>query len=80
MCQLRTYEKNCGDMLELVRYLKQELAKAVGSEYEVLSADQVLKSEKNRHKELGKYTEAVSHSMTMQSKKNVYFNAHVWGL
>lgn len=80
MCQLRAYEKNGGDMLELVRYQKQEQPKAVGREYEVLSADQVLKSEKNRHKELGKYTEAVSHSMTMQSKKTVYFNAHIWGL
>lgn len=80
MSQLRAYEKNGGDMLELVRYQKQEQPKADGIEYKVLSADQVLKSEKNRHKELGKYTEAISHSMAMQSKKTVYFNAHIWGL
>nr|WP_289707063.1 hypothetical protein [Enterocloster clostridioformis] len=54
MCQLRAYEKNGGDMLELARYQKQDLPKAVRSEYEVLSVNQVLKSERNRHKEQGK--------------------------
>lgn len=80
MAQLRAYYKNGGDMLELVRYQKQELPKAVGAEYEILSKDQIQQTERNRHKELGKYTEAISHSMSLHSKKIVYFNGHIWGL
>ena len=67
-------------MLELVLYQNKELHKAAGAEYEVLSSKQILLSEKNRHGELGKYVESIYHSMTVQSKKIVYFNTHIWGL
>lgn len=80
MAQLRAYYLNGGDMLELVRYQEKEIPKAVGSEYEVLSSTQLLQSEKNRHGELGKYTESISHSLLLQNKKIVYFNSHIWGL
>ena len=80
MAQLRAYNENGGEMLELVRYQKKDLPKAVGEAYEVLSSAQLLQSEKSRHGELGKYTESISHSLSMQSKKIMYFNAHIWGL
>lgn len=67
-------------MLELVRYQTKELPMAAGAEYNVLSSSQIITSEKNRHGELGKYVESISHSLSLQNKKIVYFNAHIWGL
>lgn len=80
MAQLRAYYFNGGDMLELVRHQKRELPKAAGAEYDILSSKQILTSERNRHNELGKYVEAISHSMSLQNKKVIYFNSHIWGL
>lgn len=80
MAQLRAYYFNGGDMLELVRHQKRELPKAAGAEYDVLSSKQILTSERSRHGELGKYVEAISHSMSLQNKKVIYFNSHIWGL
>lgn len=80
MAQLRAYYLNGGDMLELVRNQKKEQLRASGGGYDVLSSTQVLRSEKNRHEELGKYVESISHSLSSQNKKIVYFNAHIWGL
>lgn len=80
MAKLRAYEMNGGNMLELVRYQKREMAKAVGAEYDVLSSTQIMRSEKNRHGELGKYVDSISHSISLQNKKIVYFNSHIWGL
>ena len=80
MVQLRAYERNGGDMMELIRYQKRELPKVVGAEYNIISAEQMLRNEKNRHGELGKYIDAISHSVSLDTKKKVYFNAHIWGL
>ena len=70
MAKLIAYERNGGDMLELVRYQKRNLPKAAGDEYEVLSSVDVIQSEKNRHGELGKYVESISHSISVQNKKS----------
>ena len=80
MAKLRAYELNGGDMLELVRYQKREMPKAAGAEYFVLSSTEIIQSEKNRHGELGKYVESMSHSMSLHNQKIVYFNSHIWGL
>lgn len=80
MAKLRAYKLNGGDMLELVRYQKREMPKAVGAEYDVLSCTEILQSEKNRHKDLGKYTESIQHSISLQNKKIIYFNSHIGGL
>ena len=80
MAKLRAYELNGGDMLELVRYQKRELPKAVGEEYEILSSTEIIRSEKNRHGELGKYVESIHHSISSQNRKIVYFNSHIWDL
>ena len=80
MAELRAYYLNGGDMLELVRYQEKELPKAVGCEYEVLSSKQIVASEANRYGEVGKYMECISHSISLQNKKAIYFNSHIWGL
>ena len=80
MAKLRAYELNNGDMLALVRYQKHAIPKAAGAEYDVLSSADIIQSEKSRHGELGKYVESISHTMSLQNKKIVYFNSHIWGL
>ena len=80
MAQLRAYYYNGRDMLELVRYQKAELSKAAGCEREIILSTQMLKSEKNRHGILGKYVEAMTHNVSLDTKKKVYFNEHIWGL
>lgn len=80
MAKLRAYEMNGGDMLELARYQKRNMPKAAGAEYDVLSSTQIIQSEKNRHGKLAKYVDSISHSMSLQNKKMVYFNSQIWGL
>lgn len=80
MAKLRAYALNGGDMLELVRYQNRERPKAAGDEYDVLSCTDVIRSEKNRHKELGKYVESITHSISTQNRKIIYFNSSLWGL
>ena len=66
--------------MELIRYQKRNLPKASGAEYEILSSTEIIKSEKNRRGELGKYVENMNHSISLQNRKIVYFNSHIWGL
>ena len=80
MSQLRAYYLNGGDMLELVRYQKREMPKAAGDEYRIISAEEMLRSEKRRHGEIGKYMETITHHVTLDTKKKVYFQSHLWGL
>lgn len=80
IAQLRAYYYNGGDMLELVRYQKAELPKAAGYEEEIMLSAKIIKSEKNRHGILGKYVEVMTHSVSRDTKKKIYFNEHIWGL
>ena len=80
MAELRAYYYNGGDMLELVRYQKKAGSKESRKEEKILSSTQILISERNRHGELGKYLERISHSMSLQNKKRVYFQAQIRGL
>ena len=80
MAQLRAYYVNGGNMLELVRFQKRELPVAAGAEYDILRSNQIIASERNRHGEVGKYIECISHSLSLQNKKMVYFNTQIWGL
>ena len=78
MCRLRAYYKNGGDMLELVRYQKEEVV-AAGAEYEqILSSSAMLQSESNTHGLVGKYYERMNHSLSLQTKEKVYFNSQIW--
>lgn len=65
-------------MLELAKFQKEEMPKAVGAEYDVLSSVEIIRSEKNRHGELGKYLESMSARINDEIKKKVYFNTHIW--
>ena len=80
MSELRAYYYNKKDMLELVRYQKEELPRAVGMEYPEISATQILTSEKKQHSMLGKYLESISHSVSLSTKKKAWFQSHIWGL
>ncbi len=79
MAELRAYYYNGGDMLELVRYQKQEMAKAVGVENDIISSAQIQQWERSRHGELGKYVEAISHRLSIDTKKKIYFKEQIWG-
>ena len=80
MVQLRAYYLNGGDMLELVRYQKDGQEKAAGAEYEVLSCEEVMRTERKHHGQIGKYLETLSHQVSLDTKKKAYFNSHIWGL
>lgn len=80
MSQLRAYHLNGGDMLELVRCQGYERPKAAGDEYRIISAEEMLRAEKRRHGELGKYMETITHHISLDTKKKVYFQSHLWGL
>ena len=78
MAQMRAYYLNGGDMLELIRYQKRELPKAAGAENDILTSLDVIRSEKNRHGQLGKYMETITHKVTVDTKKKAYFMSHIW--
>ena len=80
MARLRAYPLNGGDMLELERYQERALPKAAGAEETYITTREILNSEKNRHRQAGKYMESISHSLSLEIKKKLYFNAHIWGL
>lgn len=56
-------------MLELVRYQKEEREKTNDEEYTVLSSTRMLVSEKNRHGELGKCIDCITHDFSIQKRK-----------
>ena len=80
MARLRAYRMNGGDMLELVRYQKQKLPKAAGAEEKYFSAADVIDIRKKRTDIVGKYYDAINHSISLQNKKKFYFQTHIWGL
>lgn len=81
MAHLRAFYQNGGEMLVLVRgQKKEELPKAAGAENDVLSCEEMLRSEKNKHYKLGKYMESISHSVGREVKKLAWFNGHICGM
>ncbi len=80
MARLREYYLNGGNMLELARYQKAEIPKAAGAEELALSAHDMLKSitgwrTKTEH-EIAKYTDVMTHTLSLQNKKKVTMNIH----
>lgn len=81
MAQLRAYHLNGGDMLALVRYQKQEVPKAAGDEARAcLSSYDILQNERNRHEAIGKYYDRMQHTMSLNTKKQQYFQKWIWEL
>lgn len=79
MSRLRIYYYNGGSMLELIRLQKEELPKAAGAEE--LSCGDMLKAERNRNGTIGKYFNALSHTLPYrQVKKIAAFKGHIWNL
>ena len=73
MCQLRAYYLNGGDMLELVRYQEKELPKAAGAENDILTSSAIIKSERNRNGEIGRYIESITHSVMPEIEKGMWY-------
>lgn len=80
MGHLRAYYWNKGDMLELVRNQSEELPAAVGAEDEVLSSAEMLAWERKHQRDIGKYVDSITHSVSLQTRKKVAFNQHIFDL
>ena len=80
MAQLRAYYYNGGDMLELVRFQRQELKEAAGYEMTYCSVPEIMRSEKNRHYELGKYMASMQGSLSEDIKRILRIEHHIHGL
>ena len=75
MARLREYYYNGGDMLALAKYQKQPMQLAAGAEDVVLGARSVLekKSHTKIEAEYGKYSECMTHTLSLQSQKRMMF-------
>ena len=81
MAELRAYYYNGGDMLELVRYQKEELPKVVGNEDIIYSSSQMWREERKRRTELGQLADMKVYSIPYtQIKKIANFKAQIFGL
>lgn len=81
MAELRAYYYNGGDMLELVRYQKEELEKVVGKEEIIYSSSEMLREERRRRSELGQLADIKVYSIPyMQIKKIANFKSQIFGL
>ena len=81
MARLRVYYYNKGDMLELVRYQRQELKQAAGAEPPTFSAWDILAMENAHKRRLGSLADIPVYTIPYpQIKKIANFKDHIWGL
>ena len=81
MARLRIYEKNGGDMLELVRYQKKEMPLAAGCEEIIYSSREMFLAEKKNRERLGELADMPVYSIPYpQIKKIAALKKHIWGL
>ena len=80
MAHLRAYYWNGEDMLELVGQQEREQPVGVGAEKEVLSCESMLRRERQKYNQPGKYLESMNHRVSTEMKKYAWFHAHIWGL
>ena len=81
MSRLRIYHYNKGNMLELVRYQKQETKKAAGAEEIIYSSSQMLQAERENRKRLGAMADMPVYTIPYpQIKKIANFKDNIWGL
>lgn len=81
MSRLRIYRQNKGDMLELVRYQKQELPMVSGGEEMIYSAAKMLSSERKNRERMGELADVPVYSIPYpQIKKIAALKNHLWGL
>ena len=80
MSRLRIYNANGGDMLELVRYQKRILPKAVGCE-EICSSAEMFAEERKQKRELGILADIHLYEIPYpQIKKMAALKNQIWGL
>ena len=81
MAELRAYQYNNGDILELVRYQKTLLPKAAGCEEVVSSCAELLLQESKHRQNLGVYANTKMYSIPYpQIRKIANFKGHIYGL
>lgn len=81
MSRLRIYRQNKGNMPELVRYQKQELPLAAGTEEVIYSATQMLSAESRNRAKLGELADVPVYSIPYSHiKKIAALKNHIWGL
>lgn len=76
MSRLRVYWWNKGDMLQLVRYQKEEIQKAVGAE-KFLSSREIQKWENEHRITDGKYFDWMQCSPVAQARKRLAIREHI---
>ncbi len=77
----RVYKSNEEDMLELVRYQKQELSLAAGCEEVIYNSNQMFQMERANRKKLGSLADMPVYSIPYsQIKKIAALKNHIWGL
>lgn len=81
MARLRIYWLNGGNMLDLVRFQREELPLAVGSEEVIYNATQMIRMENENRKRLGSLADMPIYSIPFpQIKKIAALKNHIWGL
>lgn len=81
MARLRVYQKNKGNMLELVRFQKQELQMAAGAEEIIYSASEMIAMENRNKQKLGSMADIPVYSIPYpQIKKIAALKNHIWDL
>lgn len=81
MSRLRIYQKNGGNMLELVRYQKKEMPMAAGCEEVIYSSKQMFSAERKNRDELGMLADTPVYSIPyVHIKKIAALKNHIWGL
>ena len=81
MAQLRIYKWNQGDMLELVRYQKEELPMAAGAEERITTATEMMRSIKKNEDALGLMADLPFYTIPYpQIKKIASLKNRIWGL
>ena len=81
MARLRVYQKNRGNMLEQVRYQKQELPMAAGVEEVIYSAREMILMENRNKQKLGNMADIPVYSIPYpQIKKIAALKNYIWGL
>ena len=81
MSRLRVYERNGGDMLELVRYQKEGVPQAAGCEDVIYSSSKMFSSERRNREALGKLADIPVYSIPYpQVRKIAALKNQIWGL
>ena len=81
MARLRIYRQNKGNMLDLVRYQKEDLPMAAGAEEVICSASEMIEAENRNKERLGCYADIPIYSIPYpQIKKIAALKNHIWGL